>query len=226
MSEMVFEEFSSNTRFTPVPNPIFGPLLEQIHDIAELKFVLRLIWLLHHKRGHPKYVYVSELMSDRTLAMGLGGESVPTRRRRVETTALKAAERGIIVSGEILLGGSTLRVFMLNTKQNRKELSRLVVMDTRATDNITLEPWEGSVDRPNVYAIYEDNIGVLTPIIADQVREAEVVYPTGWLEDAIREAADRNRRNWRYIASILERWYQDGRRDGESRGNPRRTHYI
>lgn len=223
---MVFEEFSSNTRFTPVPSPLFGPLLEQIHDITELKFVLRLIWLLHHKRGQPKYVSVSELMADRTLAKALREESVPTRRRLIETTAFKAAERGVVVSGEILLGRSTSRVFMLNTKQNRKELSRLVVLDTRTTDNITLAPWEGPVDRPNVYAIYEDNIGVLTPIIADQVREAEVVYPTGWLEDAIREAADRNRRNWRYIASILERWYQDGRRDGESRGNTRRTHYI
>ena len=223
---MVFEEFSSRTRFIPTPNPLFGPLLEQIHDIAELKFVLRLIWLLHHKRGHPKYVSVSELMADKTLAKGLREESVPTRRRLIEEIAAKAARRGVVVSEEIPRGTCTLRVFMLNIEENRKALSRLVVQDTEISEICIPEPWEGPIARPNVYALYEDNIGILTPIIADQVREAEVLYPTGWVEDAIREAANQNRRNWRYIASILERWQQDGRRDGESRRNTRRTHYI
>ena len=50
---MVFTGFRPGTLYTPVPNPVFGPLLEQIQDLAELKVTLRGLWLLHRKRaGH------------------------------------------------------------------------------------------------------------------------------------------------------------------------------
>ena len=51
---MNFAGFPRKVRFTPVPSPLFGPLLEQIDDLSELKCTLRLIWLLHQKRGYPQ----------------------------------------------------------------------------------------------------------------------------------------------------------------------------
>ena len=33
---MQFAGFSPGTRYTPVPDPLLGPLLEEIHDLAEL----------------------------------------------------------------------------------------------------------------------------------------------------------------------------------------------
>ena len=40
---MPSSEFPPRVRYTPVPNPLFGPLLEQIDDLAELKCTLRVI---------------------------------------------------------------------------------------------------------------------------------------------------------------------------------------
>ncbi|MFH1485126.1 MAG: DnaD domain protein, partial [Chloroflexota bacterium] len=70
--------------------------------------------------------------------------------------------------------------------------------------------------RPNIFELYERNIGLLTPIITDELREAERLYPRAWIEEAFREAVELNKRNWRYIARILERWATEGKR-GESR---------
>lgn len=79
--------------------------------------------------------------------------------------------------------------------------------------------WDGenapqvSIDPPNVFRLYEQNIGPLTPIIADQLTLAAGEYPAIWIEDAIGEAVSYNKRNWRYILRILENWRQSGRPD-------------
>lgn len=64
---------------------------------------------------------------------------------------------------------------------------------------------------PDPFALYEQNIGLMTPLIADELRALEREYPAGWLADAIREAALSSGKSVRYVRSILERWSKDGR---------------
>jgi DnaD/phage-associated family protein len=65
--------------------------------------------------------------------------------------------------------------------------------------------------RPNIFTLYEQNIGMLTPLIAEQLRDAEQTYPAAWIEDAFREAVSLNKRSWKYIHAILERWRTEGK---------------
>ncbi|MEZ4623947.1 MAG: DnaD domain protein [Thermomicrobiales bacterium] len=62
-----------------------------------------------------------------------------------------------------------------------------------------------------LFRLYEQNIGLLSPIIADQLVRAMERYPREWIEDAIGEAVAYNRRNWRYIQRILQNWATTGR---------------
>ncbi|MFZ3151723.1 MAG: DnaD domain protein [Anaerolineaceae bacterium] len=65
--------------------------------------------------------------------------------------------------------------------------------------------------RPNIYKLYEANIGPLTPMIAEMLREDETTYPVEWIEDAIGEAVQHNARNWKYVRAILKAWKEKGR---------------
>jgi DNA replication protein len=67
------------------------------------------------------------------------------------------------------------------------------------------------VDRPNIFVLYEQNIGLLSPLIADQLRDAASIYPQEWIEAAFREAVQYNKRSWKYISAILRRWETEGR---------------
>ena len=69
-----------------------------------------------------------------------------------------------------------------------------------------------------MFEMYEQNIGMLSPMIADALLEAEDMYPEDWIEDAIGEAVEQNKRSWRYISRILERWEHEGRGSRESGG--------
>jgi DNA replication protein len=67
------------------------------------------------------------------------------------------------------------------------------------------------VERPNIFVLYEQNIGLLTPMIANQLEDAADRYPADWIESAFSEAVQRNKRNWKYINAILRRWETEGR---------------
>jgi DnaD/phage-associated family protein len=70
-----------------------------------------------------------------------------------------------------------------------------------------------SLDQPNIFQLYEQHIGPLTPMIADTLREAERIYPADWIEEAIRLAVENNVRRWRYVDAILRRGQEEGRDD-------------
>lgn len=73
----------------------------------------------------------------------------------------------------------------------------------------------GSVSTtPNIFQLYEQNIGIVQPILVDELKEAEKEYPAQWIQEAFLEAANRNARNWKYISKILANrklGYQPGR---------------
>jgi DNA replication protein len=82
-------------------------------------------------------------------------------------------------------------------------------------------PGAGADAPPNIYVLYEETIGTISPLVADELRAAEEEYPQEWIEAAFREAAAQNRRSWRYVSRILERWRDEGRHDAATGRDPR-----
>jgi DnaD/phage-associated family protein len=64
---------------------------------------------------------------------------------------------------------------------------------------------------------------MLTPMISEQLRDAQNAYPDAWVRDAIRQAANQNKRKWSYISAVLERWAAEGRTDGAHRKDSKKT---
>ena len=206
-----FAGFPRGMRFVPVPGPIFGSLLEQIDDLAELKCILRVVWMLHRKRGGPRVVTLTEVLADRTLAAALSPDGAPDPDA-VRAAMARAVRRGVLATAEDDTGR---RLFALNSEQDRAALARLAGDGAPPPRSGEPMEWEAATARPNIFAIYEDNVGMITPMIAEELERAEADYPAEWIEDAVREAVSLNRRSWRYIARILERWKHEGRDDGE-----------
>ena len=65
--------------------------------------------------------------------------------------------------------------------------------------------------KSNIFKLYEENIGALTPLLSDMLREAEKNYPSVWFEEAFEIAVSRNIRNWKYVEAILARWKEKGK---------------
>ncbi|MDP2727945.1 MAG: DnaD domain protein, partial [Dehalococcoidia bacterium] len=127
-------------------------------------------------------------------------------------------ERGTFLRLILEVSGGSQELYFLNTERDRRTVAQIKRGELDlgqlgvAADEDTLAP------TPNIFSLYEENIGMVTPLVADELKEAEKTYPPGWIEGAFREAVDLNRRNWRYIARILERWAREGK-DGKYRGD-------
>ncbi len=190
----------------------FAHVMPQIQDIGELRVVLSVFYLLHQKQGLPRFVTYGELLSNSALVahMGEGG-----LRHALDS----AVERGAILRASIELEGSSQDAYFANTECDRQAIDRLRLGRLSAEE---ATPSTGARSS-NVFSLYEENIGMLTPMVADELREAEKRYPGQWIHDAFKEAAALNKRSWRYVSRILERWAIEGKDSGENRRSAKKS---
>ena len=212
--DTIYKGFPRKVRYVPVPAPLLESLLEEIDDLAELKCTLRVIAMLHVKKGHPRFVTLGELQADRTLTRSLGQDG-DSASQSIEQGMAKAVRRGAIAVASVEQSGARQQLFTLNTEVNRTTLEKIAEGATQVSPLPVSEPWVEPEDTPNIFALYEQNVGMLSPMIADELREAEELYPVEWISEAIREAVGLNKRSWRYISRILERWEHEGRGHGK-----------
>jgi len=73
-------------------------------------------------------------------------------------------------------------------------------------------------NQPNIFELYESEIGILTPMISDSLKCAVGDYPDEWIREALRISAKNNKRSWSYVETILKRWRVDGFQVDNRRG--------
>ncbi len=197
-----------------VPAGFFDELLPQLRDLAEIKVLLTLYRMLAEPDWRAGLVAEAALYTDERLLRGLrlGAASRPPVediRRGIDL----AVARGVLLRVRVTRGDEVAFWVMFTTLENRARLSQiqrgLVAPPRLAPDGPAVTGIEP--ERPTIFRLYEQNIGLVTPIIADQLIEALELYPREWIEEAIHEAVNYNRRQWRYIQRILERWATEGR---------------
>ena len=214
MPDKKFAGFLTGVEFTPLPDAFFTQLLPRIQDIAELKVTIYIFYLLHHRQGQPGFVTYRELLSDSELMAGMEEDAL---RHALSL----AVNRGTILHLRLDIDGKQEDVYFANMESDREIIDRLRRGELYVKGR---EELKAGVDRqgyaaqsPNIFALYEQNIGVITPIIAEELKEAGKLYPSQWIDEAFREAVLLNKRSWKYISRILERWSREGKDSGENR---------
>jgi DnaD/phage-associated family protein len=201
--------------YTPVPDLFFAEVMPDVDHLGELKVTLHIFWLLARQKGERPYVAWDELSSDARLMAGLAVTGRPP-----EEVLDDALERAV-ARGTLLRAFSPHREwYFVNSDRGRKAVEE--VLAGQWSPAPPGERVEVQVQRPNIYVLYEQNIGPLTPLLADELKEAEDSYPAAWIEDAFRESVELNKRSWRYIQRILERWATEGKGDETARRSRRR----
>jgi DnaD/phage-associated family protein len=214
-----------------VPDPLLGLLLEQIQDLAELKVVLRGVWLRNQKRGALRAVSRREFLSDPVLLRGLAFQGAPPQEHILRGLELAVRDGVFLWRGPVRPpdgpGDRDGELYLLNTYQDRQALAQgggeaagggLDSPPVDLGDAAASRPGEG----PNIFALYEDNIGTFGPIIAAKLQEAETQYPAAWIAEAFSIGVAQNKRNWAYIEAILRRWAAEGKDQGKDHGEPGR----
>jgi DNA replication protein len=204
------------TQLVSLPEPVFSELLPLIDDLNELKVTLFCYWRLSLGQSAIRFVRRDVLLKDEVLLKGLhrepGEEVAVALNRALE----QAVARGTLLHVHAEQDGNPEDWYFANTPKGRAAVQQL----ERGVSLEDIPPIsQAEVSRPNIFVLYEQNIGMLQPLISDELRQAEREYPAQWIEDAFQLAAEANIRRWSYIRAILERWATEGRGDGTGRGD-------
>ena len=197
----------------PIPGIFFSELMPVLDDLPELKVTLHVFWLVSQKKRPIGGVTLEELRRDTTLLKGLNvlGEDPCA----LLTQALnQTVERGTLLRVRTEGNGDSVQEwFFLNTESGRDLLNRVRQGEIELGGELLLEEEIVPEERPNIFVLYEQNIGLLQPLIVEELEEAETLYPMTWIEEAFQRAVESNVRKWRYIRAILERWQAEGKSD-------------
>lgn len=206
-----FDGFPSGRLATiRVPDLFFAELLPAIDSLAELKVTLHLLWLLQQRPEQPLGVSEAELRRDGVLLAGLrpcGPDPLESLREGLR----RGLDRGTLLCIRGVAGSGERRWYVFNTERGRLAVERVQKGEITLPD-IDLSAEEQPLpEKPSIFVLYEQNIGPLQPIIAEELEEAQRAYPPEWIEDAFKVAARNNARRWRYVSAVLERWQREGR---------------
>jgi DNA replication protein len=200
---------------TPVPATFFTELLPEIDHLGELKLTVYVFWRLDRMEGTFRYLRRADILEDNRFMQGLG--ETPTLAEAALDEALDfAVRRGTLLVASLELENGPESFYFFNSPKGRAALKAIQQGQWRPSGNPE-RPLQVS-EAPNIFRLYEENIGPLTPLIAEALGEAEDTYPAQWIEEALRIAVENNKRNWSYISAILRRW-KEGGRDEQNRQN-------
>ena len=209
----------------PVPRSLITDILPAMTDLNELHVVLAMLRLVLEAGDVSAPFEESTFVRDRTLRDALrvvgSGNSADYR---IATGLDLAVGRCVLLRFRTIEDQHERVWYTIATPEAKSAIDRMLQGESLPPRSL----WEGDSapriepERPTVFRLYEQNIGLLSPIIADQLVRAMERYPREWIEDAIGEAVAYNRRNWRYIQRILQNWATTGRSEDRPGSDERR----
>ncbi len=199
--------FSGARGFTPLPNEFFQTYLDPIDDLNELKVTLFALWRVANMEGaaHPLW--------EQDFVEGLDAEDIPSGLE-------KCVQRGSLLRVTLDAG----IVYFINSPRGQAAAESARDGSWLPSKKTSAAP----LARPNIYQLYEENIGPLTPLIADMLEEAEDEHPAEQIEKAFAQAVKANVRKWNYVEAILKRWKEEGYGKKQDRRNDQedRNRYV
>ena len=188
-----FKGFTESETFSQIPDTFFHQLLKQVEDIAELKVTLYLIWRVEHMEGPFRAL---SRMDFNVKDLGLPAEEITHGLK-------KAVQRGTLLEVQ----REAAVYFLLNSPRGRATVQAMESGKWNPKMGISAPP----IEHPNIFKLYEENIGPLTPFVADALKDAEQTYSEELVAEAIEKAALNNVRKLPYIQKILKNWKEEGR---------------
>lgn len=211
-----FKGFPLKMQFTPIPNLVFSSLTPLVKDINELKLLLHIFALLYVKKGNLKFTTLNEIQN----YAGLGTDLKGLPAEQLEAALADLVKLNILIEIKVVQNNRAETLFFINNETNRMNIERIrsgeILLPQIRVEAVLPVSNAEPVD---IFTLYEENIGMITPLIADELKEAVKQYPENWIQEAVKEAVAQNKRNWRYISRILERWSVEGKDNGAHRGH-------
>lgn len=203
----------------PIPIVFFHQLLPSITDPGELKLTIYTFYLFERTEGAFRYLRRADYCNDDLFMNSLSNDR-DQAERILDLSLDLAQQRGTLLLTEMVIGSGKEKLYFLNSPRGRAAIK--AIQNGQWTSGALAEP-KTEVHTPNIFQLYEEHIGPLSPLIAEELGEAQDTYPAEWISEAFRIAAEKDKRSWRYVLAILSRWQREGTHGRKEKSEDRRS---
>jgi DnaD/phage-associated family protein len=191
-----------------LPETFISELLPLIDDLIELRVTLYCFWAIQQPDcpRHGDYRY----LRDRDVIDAIERLKLAADGQILRAALDKAIQRGTLIAVEADTAYGLEILYFVNTERGRLAVTALEAGEWHPADSTSAHAIATEL---NIFALYERHFGVLTPAIADTLRDVEATYPPDAITAAIEMAVAKNVRYWRYVENLLKRWAEEGGRD-------------
>lgn len=211
------------TRITPpfpdvlgasgLPDAIPGGLLSAIDSLAELKMTLFCIWAFSQRDpiGGLYWLRKADIDTHRKVhgldeSAAVEGLARAVARGTLLPVYANAPDGGIELVWVLHTPGASAAVGSGDCAARLDAAGQLIILPPR----------------PNVFKLYEENIGPLTGLIGEELVALSDDFSEIWLREAIQIAVEREKRNLAYVRGVLRRWRKEGKRREEDQRSSER----
>lgn len=198
----------NSPNYTQTPNELFDSLLKNM-GYAELKIVLAVIRITfgYHREGEE----VKATLSQMQRMTGLSRPAVLAGAQKAEDSGL--IEKRFSETGELLW---MVKLLYQDGKATLPEAVKQVYhpipikeTEKKGKETVTAAAAPPRVS-PEVLEVYQNNIGLPTPVILDDLEQAERTYSAAWVVEALKETARARVKRFAYTQKILANWQANG----------------
>jgi len=191
------ELFKKSEGTTSLPNRLLGKEFKNVQNAAAIKAILYV-----YLKAPNSYVSLNDLLSDRAFISFF--KDVPEAKKALAEAVVGRFILALPVGDDTYYFAATEESYENFLKTQGKYHPAHSLNEAKST--------------PNIYELYEANIGILTPLIAQELERLEAEYPYSWIEEAVKEAVLQNKRSLKYIIRILENRAQNTLLNNNTRG--------
>ena len=166
--------------YTPIPNTFLGSFLSNIENLTELKCALRIFWPLNRAKGSIRTTPIEDLSRDPVILAALNTREDSGRLAKDSTPVesddgLAQVIKGLVNNGVFVVlaksdDDNNTQVIALNTPQNLAKVNALGLCEVPIDRLERLRHHHSRAERDTIFHLYEANIGLLTPIIAEELK--------------------------------------------------------
>lgn len=200
----------------PFSDHFLSDVLPRLNDADLIKVMFFIQFRCDRQEGENHYLFIRQILESTTLQHWLGGTNI---EERIKQSLKNALNNRLVLSGNHPSIPNATLIFPTD-EAGQASLQRLIkgLWQPTPTDHM---PETQTKPQKNIYQLYEENIGPLTPLLSEDLTAAQEEFPAQWIEEAFHIAVKNNARSWRYIDAVLKSWQKEGknvqsRRDSET----------
>ncbi len=201
-----------------IPALLLTDLLSRVDSLAETRLTLYCYQQIGRLSRQDAWLRAGELRSDSVLLKMMSGLSELHTPQEVLDDALEKALIRNSLLGLVLPGADGEpddRALFLNTEAGRWLRSSMQTVGAAVRGDSGI-PRIAQLSESEPFRLYHQNFGLLTPVLADQLRNLIEDFPLPWVCDAMEIAVARNKKALAYVKAILNRWEREGRESDEA----------